>query len=53
MDYDTYLFNLAEAYYKECKPTALEPETKYHSGLINCQVCDNIDCIYYKEYNDE
>lgn len=53
MDYDTFLLNLADSYYKECKPEYTVPPSEYSTGEINCHECDNIDCIYYRDYHNE
>lgn len=52
MSYDNYLNKLIDEYTKGCQPEYIEPPTIYSSGEINCQTCDNIDCIYYKDYNN-
>lgn len=37
---------------EQCKPTPIEPESKYHSADYNCNSCDNKECEHWADYNE-
>lgn len=65
MNHDLWLENQAEEYYRDCKPTAIEHGYEYEGRdengnveysewfIVNCERCNETDCEYWAEYNDE
>jgi len=35
----------------DCIPKPIEAESKYHSATWNCELCNNTECPYWKEWN--
>ena len=64
-DYDSWLDKQAEEYNAECVPKAISVHQEYEgcdedgnieysqSYNMNCEACDERDCKFWAEWNDE